>query len=864
MRSETQDQLAITPFALLNEWFGFVGFRKKHFTQPTFNSEYLWVRARIWIERSDNPGYFVYYQTVFYWTRNFSIMKFSEKWLREWVNFPLSTHELKEQLAMAGFEVDSHEPVAADFDKVIVAEVLLITAHPNADRLRVCQVSTGKESLNIVCGASNVRAGLKVALATIGANLPNGIKIKRSKIRGIESEGMLCSTRELELNGNGEGILELPENASLGQNLREYLQLDDTIIDVNIMPNRGDCLSIMGLAREIAALNNCKYKMIPITQSPVVISDGLPIHISANSICPRYVGRIIRNINQDVVSPSWLEQRLHRAGLRSINPVVDITNYVMLELGQPLHAFDLAKVIGHIHVRMAQDGEELTLLNGQQVTLKNDALVIADSEKALAIAGIMGGENSSVTNESKDIFLESAFFTPKEIIGRARQYGLHTDSSFRFERGVDFELQHLAIERATELLLQIVGGQPGPIVEAKADQFLPTKETITLNKAMISRYLGIDIPDEIAMALLERLNIKVNNKQDPWQVTVPSYRFDITRDVDLIEEIARLYGYQNIPSHYPEMIFSTQQFSESDITHTDLRGSLVGQGYQEAITYSFVEPKLQQLFDPNQTPFKLVNPISAELAVMRTSLWPGLITSVLYNQRRQQERIRLFEIGQRFLTNANELQQEYAIAAVAYGPPFPEQWGIKQLPLDFFDVKADVIALLNLTRRAKEFMFVPAVHPALLPGQTSAININGETIGYIGAIHPKLLQVLDCTGPIFLFELTLEKLAHAILPTFSAFSKYPFIRRDIAIVVDCSVSAQDVHETITQAGGKLLIDTMVFDVYEGNNISPGKKSLALGMMLQHPTRTLVDDEVNQVIANVVAALNKTCGAILRE
>jgi phenylalanyl-tRNA synthetase beta chain len=791
-------------------------------------------------------------------------MKFSEKWLREWVNFPISTQELNNQLAMAGFEVDSHEPLSAGFDNVVVAEVLSAEPHPNADRLRLCQVSTGKETLNIVCGASNVRAGLKVALAMIGANLPNNVKIKHSKIRGVESEGMLCATRELGLNESGEGILELPETAPLGQSIQEYLQLDDTIIEVDIQPNRGDSLSIMGLAREIAALNDCHYKMVSITELPVVISDELPIHISASSACPRYLGRVIRNINQKVVTPTWLQQRLLRSGLRSINPVVDITNYVMLELGQPLHAFDLSKVVDHIHVRMANNGEKINLLNGQEVTLVDNTLIIADSEKALAIAGIMGGETSSVTAESQDIFLESAFFTPKEIIGRARQYGLHTDSSFRFERGVDFELQQLAIERATELLVQIVGGQTGPIVEVKTEQFLPVKEPILLNKALITRYLGMDISDETAIALLERLHIKVNAKQIPWQVTVPSYRFDITRDVDLIEEIARLHGYQHIPSHYPDMAFSPSQFSESDITHKDLRASMVGQGYQEVITYSFVEPKLQQLLDPEQVPLKLINPISAELAVMRTSLWPGLINSVIYNQRRQQERVRLFEIGQRFRTCADVLQQEYAIAAVAYGSPFPEQWGIKQQILDFFDVKADASALLNLTRRSKEFMFVPTVHPALLPGQSSAININGETVGYIGAIHPKLLQILDCIGPIFLFELTLDKLSQANLPTFKAFSKYPFIRRDIAIMVDQAVSSQNVLETIAEVGGKLLIDTMIFDVYEGNNIATGKKSLALGMLLQHPTRTLVDDEVNQVIANVVAALSKNCGAILRE
>lgn len=792
-------------------------------------------------------------------------MKFSEKWLREWVNPNLTTQELVQQLTMAGLEVDSSEPVAADFTEVMTAEILSVEPHPNADRLRLCLVNTGERQLTIVCGAPNVRPGLKVALAVIGAKLPNNITIKRSKIRGIESEGMICSAVELGLAETSNGtIIELPNDAPVGVNFRNYLQLDDHVIDVDLTPNRGDCLSIVGLAREIAVLNACEFNLPESLVVPATITDTLPISIDALEAAPRYLGRVIRNINNTVTSPIWLTERLRRSGIRAINPVVDVLNYVMLELGQPLHAFDYTKINDKIIVRFAKPDEKVKLLNGQEVTLRSNTLIIADSNNPLAIAGVMGGEATSVTPQSTDIFIESAFFTPSIIAGRARQYGLHTDASYRYERGVDPELPRRAIERVTSLLTEIVAGQPGPIIDKTADAYMPKASRICLAKAKVARYLGLSILDEKIEIILKQLHMMLECVDQCWYITPPTYRFDIKYDVDLIEEIARIYGYQNIPVATPLMPLSSQQPSEKSVTLNAIRNCLVGSGYQEAITYSFVDAKLQQMFDPDAVPMTLSNPISYEMAVMRTTLWPSLLAAVLYNQRRQQMRVRLFEIGQRFYKRGEELVQEYVLAGVATGSRYPEQWGESLHPVDFYDVKADIEALLRLTRRGKDFMFEATEHPALLPGQTARIMSNGEVIGCVGAIHPKIMQSLECEGPIFLFEVQLASIAEAVVPKFTSLSKYPSIRRDIAIVIDRSVTAQSVEAVIKRVTDKLLADIVVFDVYDGKGIPAGKKSFAVGLTLQHQNRTLVDEEVNQVLANVIGELQDKFNAILRE
>jgi len=795
-------------------------------------------------------------------------MKLSEQWLREWVNPPLSTTELADMLTMAGLEVESAQPVAQSFAGVVVGEITEIKPHPDADSLRLCQVQIGDVTpLSIVCGASNVRVGMRVPTAMIGAELPGGKTIKDTTIRGVKSDGMLCSASELGLAESSEGLLELPADTRLGEDVYLYLKLDDSALELGITPNRGDCLSIAGVAREVAALSRCSLQEPVIKPVKAALDEQREVNLEAPEDCPRYAGRVIRRIKPHVPSPLWLQERLRRSGVRSISPIVDVTNYVMLELGQPMHAFDLAKLDGGVCVRRARTGETLTLLDGQQVTLDGQTLVIADQRRVLAMAGIMGGLDSAIGDQTQDLFLESAWFAPHTISSRARAMGLHTESSHRFERGVDPQLQTRAVERATQLLLEIVGGEPGPVLEVCRESYLPKLGHIHLRAERIRRVLGLTPgPDEVA-DILNRLTMTVTALPDGWQVTPPSYRFDIVIEADLIEEVARLYGYNRLPFSMPQARLALVPQPEAEVAPNRMRQLLVDRGYQEVVTYSFVDPTLQQLVDPDQSPIALANPLSSEMSVMRTSLWTGLIQTLLYNQNRQQRRLRIFELGLNFLTKDVNIKQDIFIGGLVTGEPYPEQWGLPTRPSDFYDIKADVEALLRLGGADDDFRFIPAKHPALHPGQAAHILIKRkrgeEIVGWVGALHPGLIHKLNLDGKVYVFELALELIKQRNVPKFSELSKHPAIRRDLAIVVDEAVSAEQVCACVKNAVPDYAQQVQLFDVYRGKGIDSGRKSLALGLTLQAPSRTLTDQEVDEIMKNILASLNNKLGGTLR-
>jgi len=791
-------------------------------------------------------------------------MKFSEQWLRSWANPAADRDALVAKLSMVGLEVDSVTPVAGAFHGVVVGEILSAEQHPDADKLRVCQVSNGSETFQVVCGAPNARPGIKVPFAMIGAELGDDFKIKKAKLRGVESFGMLCSASELKISDDHSGLMELAADAPVGTDIREYLGLDDVVIEIGLTPNRGDCLSLAGLAREVGAVYGCEVQ--PVTIQPVAPAhdETRPVELLAPQACPRYLGRVIRNVDLSRPTPLWMVERLRRSDIRSIDLAVDVTNYVMLELGQPMHAFDLNEIRGGIRVRMAEQGEKLVLLDGQEVTLSADTLVIADHERPLAIAGVMGGEHSGVSAKTRDLFLESAYFDPIALAGKARNYGLHTDASHRFERGVDFELARQAMERATALLLEIVGGEAGPIVEAVSQADLPTREAVTLRSERITQMLGLELEADLVERLLGALGLGVTARgEGVWEVTIPSHRFDISLEVDLIEELGRLYGYDRLPVRYPQARLAPQARAEARAELPALRRLLVARGYQEAITYSFIDPKLFAQFNPDATPLLLANPISADMAAMRASLWPGLVKAVLHNLNRQQTRVRLFESGLRFVGQLPELKQEAMLAGVITGNRLPESWSHGRESVDFYDLKGDVEALLGAAGNAGAFCFVPAEHPALHPGQCARIEREGRTVGYLGAIHPQLAGELGIEQPLFLFELLLAELDEGRLPSFRELSRFPEVRRDLALVVDRDTPAEDILGCIREKAGDYLTDLKLFDVYQGKGIDPARKSLAVGLTWQHPSRTLNDDEVSAAIQTILTSLGDRFNATLR-
>ncbi len=792
-------------------------------------------------------------------------MKFSEQWLREWVNPTISTAELVEQITMAGLEVDSVEPVAADFQGVVVASVMQVEQHPNADKLSICQVSNGNEEFQVVCGAPNVRAGLKVALAEVGAVLPDNFKIKKAKIRGAESFGMLCAKEELGLEQHSDNIMELPADAPVGESIRSYLQLDDQCLEVDLTPNRGDCLGIAGLAREVGVLNKMPVTALKPEPVKAVIDDTFPVTVEATTQCPRYLGRIIRAVNVKADTPLWMQERLRRSGIRSIDPVVDITNYVLLELGQPMHAFDLNKLQKGINVRLAKPGEKMTMLDGQLLELKDQTLLITDGSGPIAMAGIMGGANTGVEAQTTDIFLECAYFDAVSIAGKARGYGMHTDASHRYERGVDYQLQHDAMERATQLLLEITGGKAGPVTEAVSKDKLPERISIRLRKACIQQVLGLQLTDQAVEDILIRLGLVVASTEssDGWDVDVPSWRFDLSIEADLIEELARIYGYNNLPVRLPRAEMRLKPSTETSLALSDVRRVLLTRGYYEAVTYSFVDPELQSRLMGSDHAISLANPISSEMSQMRTSMWPGLIQALRHNQNRQQSRIRLFETGLVFIETAQELKQVSHIGLVLSGYREPEGWSNSRSAVDFYDIKGDLEALFALNGCAEKFEFRACTHRALHPGQSADILSDGRVVGRIGALHPELEQSLGLKETAYLAEIEFSAIEAGKLPKFQELSKFPEVRRDLAILVDVSVAWSEIAIVARQAAGEWLTALKTFDVYQSEGIDPDRKSVAIGLTWQHRSRTLTDEEITMKVEQVMASLKNKFNALLR-
>ncbi|MGI9830077.1 phenylalanine--tRNA ligase subunit beta [Vibrio vulnificus] len=795
-------------------------------------------------------------------------MKFSESWLREWVNPAVTTDELTHQITMAGLEVDDVLPVAGTFNGVKVGHVVECGQHPDADKLRVTKVDVGEEALlDIVCGAANCRQGLKVAVATVGAVLPGDFKIKKAKLRGQPSHGMLCSFTELGIDVESDGIMELASDAPIGMDFRDFLALNDVTVDVDLTSNRADCFSIRGMAREVGVLNRADVTEPSVAPVAPSIDDTVAIDVKAPAACPRYLGRVVKNVNVQAKTPLWMQEKLRRCGIRSIDPVVDITNFVLLEQGQPMHAFDLAKIDGGIVVRLAEQGEKITLLDGSEAELNADTLVVADHNKALAIAGIFGGEESGVTSETKDVLLECAFFAPDHIRGRARSYGLHTDSSMRFERGVDYALQVNAMERATQLLVEICGGEVAPVVAVESEAELPKPNKVALRRTKLDNLLGHHIADSDVVEILERLGMTVETTAEGWVAVAPTWRFDIAIEQDLVEEVGRIYGYDNIPNQNPTAALKMHDHQEANIPLKRVRDLLVDRGYHEAITYSFVEPEQQKLVVPGVDALILPNPISAEMSAMRLGLIQGLLNTVVHNQKRQQPRVRLFEYGLRFIpcdTAENGMRQEPMLAGVIAGTRSEEHWNIDTNTVDFFDLKGDVEAILELSANDKAYSFVAAKHPALHPGQSAAIVVDGKEIGVIGTVHPELERKFGLNGRTIVFEIEWSAINRKVIPEAVALSKFPANRRDIAVVVDEAVASGDIVNACLEVGGEFLKAAKLFDVYVGKGVEEGKKSLAIALTLQSSERTLEDADIAGAVDAIVAHVSEKFGASLRD
>ncbi|MGI9328185.1 MAG: phenylalanine--tRNA ligase subunit beta [Pseudomonadales bacterium] len=795
-------------------------------------------------------------------------MKFSEAWLREWVQPEIDHAALLEQLTMAGLEVDGVTAVAGDFNGVVVARVDAVEKHPDADKLSVCTVFDGGESWQVVCGAPNVRPGLTVALARVGAVLPENFKIKKAKLRGVASHGMLCSAAELGLGDAADGIVELPGDLAPGADLREALALDDVSIDLDLTPNRGDCLSLKGIAREVGVLNDVSMNA-PKIEPIVPLHDAiLPIRLEDPEGCPRYLGRVIRDVDVSRPSPQWLTERLRRSGIRSIDAVVDITNYVMIELGQPMHAFDLAQLNDEVVVRRARPNEQLTLLDGKEVTLDEQTLLITDSSGPVAMAGVMGGERSGINAQTKDVFLECAFFAPLAVAGTARRYGMHTDASHRYERGVDFALQSQAVERATALLLEIVGGEAGPVFEAADAEHLPTAPEATLRQRRLNALLGADIEvDEVDRALA-RLDFELLDRSESvadgvsWTIRAPSHRFDIAIEADLVEEICRVHGYNNIPSRRPVTDLKLRPVALEQSREQALKSVVAHCGYQEVITYSFIDPALLDRLDPGAVPLTLTNPMSSEQSAMRTTLLPGLIDVWRSNQARQVERLRVFELASCFLPG-DTLAQVSRLGGLLAGSVQAESWHDKQHPVDFFELKGDLERLARWRGYRQMSSTARIDDPVLHPGQAANLWLDGQWAGRYGRLHPEVQAVLELEQPVYVFELEAEVMAQRPQRRYSPFSKFPAVRRDLALLVDDGVAAADLEAAARKVLGEVLVEFRLFDVYHGKGIDSAQKSIGLGLTLQHASATLTDEEIGDYVQQVVSTLSEKFGAELR-
>ena len=789
-------------------------------------------------------------------------MKFSESWLRTFVDPPLSAQDLAHVLTMAGLEVETIEPVAPPFDRVVVSEVLSVHKHPNADLLHVCEVNAGAAgaSLQIVCGAANIREGVKVPCALPGAQLP-GMAISQTAIRGVESSGMLCSARELGLEDAAQGLLLLPSDAPVGLDFRCYYELEDRIFTLKLTPNRGDCLGVVGIAREVAAITSAKLQPLTIIPVEAQIEGGLAINVHAPDACPLYCGRVVRDVSLQASTPEWLIRRLERGGLRGVNVVVDITNYVMLETGQPLHAFDLDKITGaqsgSIHVRYAKPGEVLKLLSGENLVLQPDMLVIADETKPIALAGIMGGDESGVGAGTRDLFLESAFFSPDVIAGKSFSLGFSSDSAYRFERGVDFSQTRDALERATGLILDICGGRSGAIRQFKGP--LPGRAPIGLRLSRAQRVLGIDLEEKMVAQLLQRLHFNFTRTEGIFNVTPPPHRFDLAIEEDLIEELARIYGYDNVPAAVPRARLAMLPEPETSRTLSQLRQILVGRDYQEVINYSFVDPAWEHELAGNNIPVALKNPLSSQMAVMRSSLFGSLVANLGFNLNRKQTRVRVFETGCCFEGRRDPVAQQEKLGGLCYGDALTEQWGAPLRDVDFYDVKADIEALFW----PRALAVTSASHPALHPGKSAQVRVGDRIAGYLGELHPRWRQQLGLPKPAVLFELDIDVLTERALPNVAEISKYPPVRRDIAVAVPDSIAVQAILDRVRAEKIPLISEIHLFDVYRGAGVEARKKSLAFRMLLQDTEKTLTDEEADRAIAKLLSVLESEFGATLR-
>ena len=795
-------------------------------------------------------------------------MKFSERWLKSWVpdGAEISIEELCEQLTNAGLEVDSVESVHPGFSDIVVADVTGVTPHPQATSLSVCRVAAGGDAVEVVCGAPNVRAGMKAAFAPVGSQLPDGARIECAELRGVASEGMLLSEAELDLGNDDSGLLELPATLPAGQDLAAALALnEDNCIDLDLTPNRGDCLSIRGLAREVGLLNNVPVSPPKFEPSPQSTGTSFPIAVENAAGCPRYLGRVIEDVDVSARTPMWMRERLRRCGLRSIDPVVDVTNYVLLELGQPMHAFDLAQLHDGIVVRDGRPGESIVLLDGREIAVEDTTLLICDGNGPVAIAGVMGGERSGVSRATRNVFLECAFFAPQTVAATARRFGLHTDAAHRYERGVDCQLQAEAVERATSLLLDIVGGKAGPVVAAGSDDHLPKRSTVSLRRSRLQHLVGEAVADAEVTRIFERLEMKPvtsgDGEQKAWQVTPPSHRFDIELEEDLVEEVLRIHGYNTVASRVPAAALPLGQPARDKLPASRLADLLVDLGYSEAITYSFIDPKVADILDPQADPLRVVNPISNDHAAMRTNLLAGLVAALGNNLARQASRLRLFEIGQCFQRRADNLTQATWCGGILFGNREQESWAQDESALDFFDVKGDVERLLALGGR--DATFAPARGPILHPGQSATAFLDGDEVGRLGRLHPEVEAALGLPSGVFVFELNVDAISQLRIRRDDGQSRFPSVRRDLALVVEQKVDAASIQAVAGRCLGELLTEFRVFDVYVGKGIADGSKSVAIGMTLQHPSRTLADVEVHDRIAELVAALGAELGARLR-
>ncbi len=790
-------------------------------------------------------------------------MLFSVNWLKKWVDIDLPVEELAGRLTASGLEVDTIEAVAAPFSGVVVAEIKECVQHPDADKLRVCSIDFGgTEPATVVCGAPNARAGIRIPLAKVGAEIGADLKIRKARLRGVESSGMACSARELGLSNDHSGLLELPGDAPVGMDLRDYLALDDHAIEVELTPNRADCLSIRGLAQDLSASCNVALTVPAINPVEAGIADTIGVSLEAPADCPRYVGRIIRGIDPAAATPLWMVEALRRSGIRSISATVDATNFVLMELGQPMHAFDLDRLQGDIHVRRGRPGEKLVLLDGKQVDVDDSLLAICDEAGPVALAGIMGGLDSGVSGSTKNILLESAYFKPSTISGKARELGLHTDASHRFERGVDPQGQVRAMERITALLLDIAGGEAGPLIHASSEAFLPAQNRVSLRHARLNRVLGIELDVATVSTILRNLRMSPEFNEGVWQVTAPSDRFDIAIEEDLIEEVARIFGYDNILSALPAGELDPGIVSEAQVSLNSIQQALCAAGYTEAINYSFTSRTLLKQFSMDRHMLPLANPLTADLEVMRTALLPGLMETLTRNLRRQQERVRLFETGTVFEQNG-ALTESLHIAAVACGSFVPEQWGQPGRTVDFYDLKGDLELVLALRGGKDEVEFRNTDLPWLHPGQAAAVSIAGTDIGWAGCIHPLILKHLEIKGPVMAFELDFNALSKREIPYTKEISRFPSIRRDLAFFVPEKITFDEIRRNVIDLSGDLLTNLVLFDLYSGHNVEKGYKSFAIGLILQNVSCTLTDEVVDSLIRNVVQGLEQRLNAQLR-